>query len=370
MDIIVPKSDLVAVLTRTRALVDRKSTMAVLTCVHLVAEKGRLLVSSTNLQMSLRASIDVETKKVGEVAIPCGDLLDRVRMMPEGPIQITGKDDHGVTLKAVGMARRFTLPGFPPSDYPQLPTSPESGGFTLDAKMLGGMIARVDHAISTDESRAHLSSMLVEIEAGLVRLVATDGHRLAKIETAVDGVAAAAPLLIPIRAVRELRRMCDESEGPIDIRADSANRGATVFVRAGSYSLGMRTVDATFPPYAQVIPKARPDSKATLPRQGLIDAVRAVSLASSEKTGAIELGFSTKALRVMAESLSAGDGFDELPMEFTGKALDIGCAARFLLDALECIGGEDVSIDLGAPLEPIGLRAPGYVAIVMPMQIV
>src|SRR4029077_19349441 len=139
------------------------------------------------------------------------DFLERIRMMPEGPIHIASQDNASTTMKAAGSARRFTLRGMPGDDFPPLPAPAEGApSLALEVDVLQQLIANTHFSISTDETRAHLNSALFEWDGDVVRMVTTDGHRLSKMEVKVSGRQASATMLIPLKAIQELRRLCDE----------------------------------------------------------------------------------------------------------------------------------------------------------------
>src|SRR6478672_11324763 len=155
--------------------------------------------------------INAEISKAGSVAVSAKDLFERVKMMPEGPVVIVAQDNATTTIKASGTARRYTLRGMPGDDFPPLPQPAEgSPSLALDVEVLAELISKTHFSISTDETRAHLNSALFEWEGDTVRMVTTDGHRLSKVDVKVAGRQASATMLIPLKAIQELRRLCDE----------------------------------------------------------------------------------------------------------------------------------------------------------------
>ena len=213
MELTVPKKDLLKLVTRMQGVAERKSTMPVLSNVLLAVDgPSALRVAATDLYLALVGRIPVEVSKGGSVAVPAKDLLERIRMMPEGPIHLASRDNATTTIKAAGSARRYTLRGMPGDDFPPLPAPAEgSPSLALDVEVLAGA-DREDAllSISSDETRAHLNSALFEWDGDLVRMVTTDGHRLSKMEVKVTGRQASATMLIPLKAIQELRRLCDD----------------------------------------------------------------------------------------------------------------------------------------------------------------
>ena len=377
MELTVPKKDLLRLVTRMQGVAERKSTMPVLSNVLLAVDgPSALRVAATDLYLALIGRVPVEVSKGGSVAVPAKDLLERVRMMPDGPIQIASQDNATTTLKAAGSARRYTLRGMPGDDFPPLPSPAEgSPSLALDVGVMQELIAKTHFSISTDETRAHLNSALFEWEGDVVRMVTTDGHRLSKMEVKVTGRQASATMLIPLKAIQELRRLCD------DLAADTKDggkaqlqitqSGSSAFFQGGGMSFAVRLVDAQFPPYTQVIPQ-NSEKIVRIPRAAFADALRAVSVAASERTGGVKLQLSQGTMRILTESPESGEGFDEIPIEFAGPNMTIGFNAKYFLDVLASLDEDDVELGLGGELDPAVVRpasARQFLAVVMPMRI-
>src|SRR5215468_11551224 len=227
MELTVAKKDLLRLVTRTQGVAERKSTMPVLSNVLLAVEgPNTLRVAATDLYLALFGKVSADVSKGGSVAVPAKDLFERVKMMPDGPIHIATQDNASTTLKASGSARRYTLRGMPGDDFPPLP-APADGSPTLalEVDVLKQLIDKTHFSISTDETRAHLNSALFEWDGDRVRMVTTDGHRLSKMEVRVAGRQATATMLIPLKAIVELRRLSDEARAE-----DKAGDGGNVLI--------------------------------------------------------------------------------------------------------------------------------------------
>jgi DNA polymerase-3 subunit beta len=377
VELTVAKKDLLKLVTRMQGVAERKSTMPVLSNVLLAVEgKDQLRVAATDLYLSLNGKVGAEIGKGGSVAVPAKDLFERVKMMPEGPIVLASQDNATTTLKAAGTSRRYTLRGMPGADFPPLPVPSEGApSLALDVGVLQELIAKTHYSISTDETRAHLNSALFEWDGEIVRMVTTDGHRLSKMEVKVPGKQASATMLIPLKAIQELRRLCEEVSADKDAKGPQiviTQSGSSAFFQAGGMSFSVKLVDAQFPPYQQVIPDAS-EKKVRAPRAALADALRAVSLAASERTGGVKLSVGQgKTLRIASESPESGDGFDEVPVEYNGGPLSIGFNAKYFLDILGALDEQDVFIGLSGELDPAVVRPASerqFLAVVMPMRI-
>src|SRR5580700_9074218 len=255
MEITVAKKDLLRLVTRMQGVAERKSTMPVLSNVLLAVDgPSALRVAATDLYLALIGRIQVDVSKGGSVAVPAKDLLERVRMMPEGPIQLASQDNATTTLKAAGSARRYTLRGMPGDDFPPLPAAAEgSPSLAIDVEVLQELVAKTHFSISTDETRAHLNSALFEWDGDVVRMVTTDGHRLSKMEVKVSGRQASATMLIPLKAIQELRRLCDDmgadakdgaAKDPVKPQIQITQSGSNAFFQTGGTTFSVKLVDA------------------------------------------------------------------------------------------------------------------------------
>ena len=382
MEITVAKKDLLKLVSRMQGVAERKSTMPVLSNVLLAVDgPNALRLAATDLYLAIAGKIPAEVSKGGSVAVPAKDLLERVKMMPDGPIHIATQDNATTTLKATGSARRYTLRGMPGDDFPPLP-APSEGAPTLalEVSILQELIAKTYFSISSDETRAHLNSALFEWDGDIVRMVTTDGHRLSKMEVKVAGRQASATMLIPLKAIHELRRLCDEvlAESKADTNTNKeapqlliTQSGSSAFFQGGGTTFSVKLVDAQFPPYSQVIPQ-NSDKKVRVPRAPFADALRAVSIAASERTGGVKLGIANGTMRITSESPESGDGFDEVPVEYGGSNITIGFNAKYFLDVLGALDEEEVALGLSGELDPAVVRPASernFLAVVMPMRI-
>ena len=380
MELTVAKKDLLKLVTRMQGVAERKSTMPVLSNVLLAVDgPNALRLAATDLYLAISGRITADISKGGSVAVPAKDLLERVKMMPDGPIHLVTQDNATTTLKAAGSARRYTLRGMPGDDFPPLP-APAEGAPTLalDVDVLQHLISKTHFSISTDETRAHLNSALFEWEGDIVRMVSTDGHRLSKMEVKVSGRQASATMLIPLKAIQELRRLCDEAMSDSKEIKDGSKpqvqitqSGSSAFFQSTGMTFSVKLVDAQFPPYSQVIPQ-NSDKQVRIPRAAFAEALRAVSIAASERTGGVKLGFQKGTMRITTESPESGDGFDEVPIDYAGPAITIGFNAKYFLDVLASLDEEEVFLGLSGELDPAVVRPVSdrqFLAVVMPMRI-
>jgi DNA polymerase-3 subunit beta len=382
MELTVAKKDLVKLLSRMQGVAERKSTMPILANVLMAVEgPNALRMAATDLYLAIAAKMSADVSKGGSVAVSAKDLFERVKMMPEGPIFLSTLESSSMVLKAQGTARRYTLRGMPGDDFPPIPLPADGApSLALDVSVLSKLISKTHYSISTDETRAHLNSALFEWDGDLVRMVTTDGHRLSKMEMKVSGRQASATMLIPLKAIQELRRLCDEAladptkegakEGP-KAEVQITQSGSSAFFHMGGTTFSVKLVDAQFPPYAQVIPQSS-DKTVHVPRGPFSDALRAVSIAASERTGGVKLALSKGKMRISSESPDTGDGSDEVSVDYAGEPITIGFNARYFLDVLGALDGDEVLLCLSGELDPAVIRPANedaFLAVIMPMRI-
>lgn len=377
MHITAPKKTLVRALSSAVGVADAKSAMPILANVLLTAGDG-LRLAASDIYRTIRVDVGgAEVLTAGSVALPAKDLLERVKAMPDGPVEIIVSDGSQATVKAVGKARKYVLSGLPGGDFPAMPDAPNSDALTVPAATLATLIKRVAFSMSTDETRAHVHAALLEWHSAGVRMVSTDGHRISKADASLDcGTAGTA--LVSFAAVNELGRLVETDGikgGDIKIaRAD----GVLFFIVPGVV-FSVKLIDAQFPPWSQVIPKSW-SRAATLDRATTIDTIRAVSLAAGDRAGGVKLVCAKDAIRVLSESPERGSGEDVIPCEWDSDSeIRVGDAAgfnaKYLLEALGAVEVDEVQFCMGGELDPMIVRPASpegqaqYVNVSMPMRL-
>ena len=376
MHAVVSKRDLGRILARCQGVADKKSTMPVLGNVLLEASKtNELSLAATDLYLGVSGTIPARIEKPGSVAVGARDLFERVKMMPEGNIAIAQQPDGSVVIRAQGQARRYTLKGLPGSEFPTLPQPGEgAASMVLGTEVLSDLIAKTHFSIAADDTRPHLNSALLQMEGNNVRMVTTDGHRLSKMEIQQPEHEATASMLIPLKGIHELKRLCDEAKSDGTGSIAVLQSGTNAFFRVPGLQLGIKLVEVQFPPYAQVIPQSTLH-QVPAPRALVADALKAVSLAANDRTGGVKVTLASNVMRFSSESPESGDGFDEVPVDYNGTELTVGFNAHYLLQVLSSIEQDDVVLGVSGELDPATVRpgAPSargdYLAVIMPMRI-
>jgi DNA polymerase III subunit beta len=376
MQLKISKRELERLVGRCQGVADKKSTMPMLGNILLQATSAKeLRVAATDLYLSVSGSAVAEVTRQGSIAVGARDLFERVKRMPEGHVVITVNDNASMTLQSAGQPRRYTLHGIPGEDFPTLPEPDrDAQRLTLKVETLARLIGATHFSISQDETRLHLNSALFEWDGDTVRMVTTDGHRLSKMDAKVESKKASMTMLIPQKGIAELKRLCEEAKSEGQEELSMCHSGPSAFFDLVGVQFGVKLVEAQFPPYDQVIPSSSTNI-IRAPREPVADALRAVSIAASDRTGGVKLTLDKNVIRFSSESPESGDGFDEVAVEYGGDTFTVGFNAKYFLDVLGAIEGEELTLGISGELDPALIRPArnseglDYLAVVMPMRI-
>jgi DNA polymerase-3 subunit beta len=369
MEITVSKFELLRELTATQGVVERKTTIPILSNYLLEAAGDKLLLTATDLDLSLRTSCNAKVKKEGACTIPARKLYDYVKLLPDADITIRLLENHWVSIrcgrsntKMVGMAK---------SNFPGLPVFPSAGAIKISAPVLRSMIAKTGFAIANEESRYTLNGALMVLKPESITMVATDGHRLAHVEHAetFEGVSGEMKTLIPKKAMDELKSLLDSDVQTIDFAKDES----TLFFRVGPRLLTSRQLTGQFPNYEAVLPKDISKSIA-LHGEELGSAIARVAQFADERSRAVRLRLEKGELKISASSTETGESEDSIEVAYDGEAMAIGFNAQYLMDFIKATGSSDVKLELkdaqsAGQLRPAEAEDYKYRYIVMPMRI-
>lgn len=374
MEFTANRTNLMRIVARCQSVADKKSTIPALANVLIQVDAKGATLSSTDLNISVSGRLDADVEQKGSVAIGARDLFERLKMMPGETVTLVSKDGANAILKAKGSSRRYTLHAMPGEEFPAV-AQPEDGSesLVLPVATLSALVNRTYFSISTDDTRLHLASALLEIEKDCVRMVSTDGHRLSKMELPAPMYTKPSTMLIPLKAILELKRLCDEVSADKGGAKEIAiiHSGPNVFFSVPWVRVGAKLVDAMFPPYQQVIPKSH-ERTVVAPRNEVADAIRAVSVAASVVTGGIKLSLVKGKILFSSMSPDGGEGADEVAIDYDGTDVELGINSRYVLDALGALDCEKVEFGISDVLDPISIREQGkkeFVGVVMPMRV-
>ncbi|MGB9235161.1 MAG: DNA polymerase III subunit beta [Terriglobales bacterium] len=370
MEITVSKHELLRELTATQGVVERKTTIPILSNYLFEAAGDKLSLTATDLDLSLRTSCSAKVKKEGACTIPARKLYDYVRLLPDADITIRLLENHWVSIrcgrsntKMVGMAK---------SNFPGLPVFPSAGAIKIPAAVLRSMIAKTGFAIANEESRYTLNGALMVLKPESITMVATDGHRLAHIERSgekFEGVSGEMKTLIPKKAMDELKSLLDSDVETIDFAKDES----TLFFRVGPRLLTSRQLTGQFPNYEAVLPK---DITKSILIQGeeFGAAISRVAQFADERSRAVRVRLDKDELKLSASSTETGESEDSIEVAYNGDAMSIGFNAQYLLDFIKAVGSGEVKLELkdaqsAGQLRPAEGEDYKYRYIVMPMRI-
>jgi DNA polymerase-3 subunit beta len=370
MEITVSKFDLLKELTATQGVVERKTTIPILSNYLFEAGSDKLSLTATDLDLSLRTSCSAKVKKEGACTIPARKLYDYVKLLPDGEISIKLLENHWVNIrcgrsntKMVGMAR---------SNFPTLPAFPTAGVVKIPSKALRGVISRTIFAIANEESRYTLNGGLMVLKPESITMVATDGHRLAHVERPGEKfeVSGEMKTLVPKKAMNELRVLLDATDAEF---VEFAKDESTLFFRIGGRLLTSRQLTGQFPNYEAVLPKDNSRS-ISVRSEDLSAAIQRVAQFADERSGAIRMRLEKNELKLSSSSTEAGESEDTIETNYAGELITIGFNSAYLLDFLKAIGAGEVRLEFkdsqsAGQLRPEEGEEYKYRYIVMPMRI-
>lgn len=371
MEFTVSKSDLVRELNLSQGVVEKKTTIPILSNVLLEASGDRVVITATDLELAIRSSCPARVTKPGAGTIPAKRLLDYVRLLPDADVQLKFMDNQWASL--VCGRSRTRIAGMSRESYPELPQTPELVA-ELPLGLLASMIGKTIFAISAEESRFTFNGALLILRSDAVTMVATDGHRLslAEKEAQIPGVAGSYRALLPRKAMGEILRLAGEC-GPEALVRFSGDENH-LFFQIGERLLISRKLTGNFPDFERVLPKDHPHA-VQLQREEVRASIERVSQFSDERSRAIRIQFCPGEVKLHSSLSETGESEESIPAEYAGEAVEIGFNAQYLSDFLRAVSEEQVTFCFkdahsAGELRPAG-DAVNYVYryVVMPMRI-
>ncbi len=354
-------------LTAVVATIPTKTTLPVLSNLLVETTERGIRLSGTDLDIAVSIEIAAEVDAPGAITIPAKRLMEIVRELPPAPIKLATAGEQRITLES-GRSK-FKLLGLPKDEFPAFPSIKFTNPWRIRSSEVQKLIAHTAFAVSVEESRPILNGVLWELRKDLMRMVATNGHRLAKMETPWSSDASA-EFIVPPKALEQVRRLF-----PADEDLEIAQGANHLGFRSPFVSVYTRLIEGPYPNYDQVIPKDN-DRIAIADRAALTSALRRTAIVASDQTHRIRLAFNTAMLKFSVQTADVGEAQDEIPIRYNGDPLEIGFNANYLLEILRYIPTEEVKLTFKAPeraatLEPEGWNDPGkYLCLVMPLRLV
>ena len=369
MEFTVSRADLVRELNLSQGVVEKKTTIPILSNVLVEADGDRIHLTATDLELGIRCSCPARVKKSGGGTIPARRLLDYVRLLPDGDVQVKIQENHWASL--VSGRSRTRIAGMSRDSFPELPQMPEMLA-EIPIGVIATMIGKTIFAISAEESRFTLNGALLLLNKGELTMVATDGHRMALVETMdLPGIQASFRALLPRKAMQELQKLAGEADPAAMVRFSGDDNH--LFFQLGDRLLLSRKLTGNFPDYPRVLPKDQPYS-VTLERDELRGAIERVSQFSDERSRAIRVRFGANEVKVHSSVSETGESEESIPASYEGTAVEIGFNAQYLLDFLRAVGEPQVAFHFKDPnsageMRPAGEKPQNYRYVIMPMRI-
>ncbi|MFQ5736181.1 MAG: DNA polymerase III subunit beta [Thermodesulfobacteriota bacterium] len=367
MRFIIDRSSFIKALQKIQGIVEKRNTMPILANVLLDAGDGKITIVATDLEVFIKDSSKAETTEAGSVTINARKLFEIIKELPDDTVDVSADKNDRVTIKA-GKAR-FSIMGLPSRDFPVFPEIDESKLEKIDSESLKEMIDKTSFAVSTDETRYNINGFLFEKEDTRIRMVATDGHRLAFIEKKDAGgkpTDQKEGVLLPRKGVLEMRKLLEnEGEFVLGVTQKSA------VMKKDDAVISVRLLEGEFPDYEKVIPKDN-NKEVVAGREALLASLKRVSLLSSDKIKGVKFSFSKSCLTVSSSSPDIGEATEDVDIDYGEEDIEIAFNARYFIDMLEAVGEEQVKILLKDSLSP-GIIRPvdteNYTYIIMPMRL-
>ena len=372
MRLVIERGELLRALGHVTSVVERRTTIPILSNVLLKASGQTLELKATDLEREVIEEVRAEVGQAGAVTVPAHMLHDIVRKLPEGSQVDIRRDAEKERLTLAAGQARFALQTLGPEDFPDLNAGDLGHTFEIASGDLKRLIDKTKFAISTEETRYYLNGIYFHIaESGkkpMLRAVATDGHRLAQAELPrPDGLADMPGVIIPRKTVHELHRLIEESAGSVTVAVSTSK----VRFEIGSVTLTSKLIDGTFPDYGRVIPQGN-DKEMKVQNADFMSAVDRVSTIASERGRAVKLNITADKLVLSVNNPEGGSATEEIAVGYGSTPLEIGFNARYLLDIAGQLEGDEARFllaDAGSPTMIKGGGDDGALYVLMPMRV-
>jgi DNA polymerase III subunit beta len=358
-----PRDELIRQISIVSRAASPRTTVQVLAGILLQGEAGKLHLAATDMELSLRTSLDASVDTEGAVVVPGKLLVDLARLLPGDEVAVEHRQGEGV-VEIVSGAATYRIHTYNAEDFPRLPEPTSTEMASIDAEALLETAAKVSRAASRDESRPVLTGILVRFEGDNLIMAATDSYRLAVKETSMSTPGPELDAIVPARALLELGRI---AQGATELQL-GVQENQVLFASDGIL-LTTRRIEGQFPNYRQLLPETF-EHELALPREELLEVVRRVAV-MAQRNAPLRLRFAEGELTVSAQTQDVGEARETMPAAFAGDPLDIGFNPEFLRDGIESAEGDEVRLKLISPLRPAVLQgaADDFSYLIMPIRL-
>jgi DNA polymerase-3 subunit beta len=374
MKIRIARDELLTGLQRVQGVVERRNTMPILSNILLEAKSEGVEITATDLEIMMRGLYKATVDEPGAITLSARKLYEILKELRDGEVELTVGDNNWASIRA-GKSQ-FKVVGLPSADYPSLPTIEREGLTPLEGAGLLDLLRKTLFAVGDNDARYILNGLLVTLVASeaktILRLVGTDGHRLAVAEqdlgkTGVKDQPKEMRAIIPKKAAHEMRRLLEEGDGEPLI---GFTKSLMIFRKSGLL-LTSRLMEGTYPNYEQVLPKES-NKQAKVGKSDMEGAIRRVAVLSRDKTSSVKVTFGAKGMTLFSSNPDFGEATEEVPAQYGGESLTTGFNARYVQDVLGVIDGESVTLQMDTALSPCLIREPGnpgFRCVVMPVKV-
>jgi DNA polymerase-3 subunit beta len=368
MNFAIQRDPLLSALQKVQSVVEKRNTVAILGNILCSVKGQELSLCATDLEVGIKVTLPVEVKQEGKITLSAKNFLDIVKELPDKKIYFSRKDNNWVEL--VCGKSKFNIVSLAADEYPSLPAFEEKNYFDARTEALINMIDRTQFAVSTDATRYHLNGVFFEpLENNIMRMTATDGHRLSFVDQEVFMTMPEIKrgMIIPKKGLNELQKLLTPSQATVGIAFE---RGY-IFTKFSDSYLFVRLIDGEYPDYRMVIPKGT-DKIVKTDRGELNSALKRVSLLAHEKSRGVKLALQPGLLVITSSNPDMGEAREEIDVEYAGEALDIGFNSKYLLECMNVLSSEKVEFHLKDRLSPgilKGSNETNHTYVIMPMRI-
>jgi len=373
MKLSIERAALLRSLSHVQNVVERRTTIPILSNVKLAAEAGgRLGLTATDMDLSLVAQEEADVGRGGTTTVGAHTLFDIVRKLPDGSSVAIEQDGQAGEITVRAGRSVFNLPTLPADEFPAIGEEQLGVRFSLPAPDMAKLIDKTRFAISTEETRYYLNGLYLHVVSDggtpMLRAVATDGHRLALAEMpAPQGASTAPGVIVPRKTVQELRRLLDDATQPVELQISQQK----VRLEFGGAALTSKVIDGSFPDYVRVIPRNN-EKVALIDNTVFASAVDRVATISAEKSRSVKLAFESGRVVLTVRNMEAGQAVEEVEIDYEGEPFEIGFNARYLLDVAGQIQGENAEFRFADPSSPtlvLDPADPGAQYVLMPLRV-
>jgi DNA polymerase-3 subunit beta len=371
MEVTISRQTLLKGLQRVQGIVEKRNTMPILSNVLIETAEQGVTLFATDLELGIRASYPATVKTAGSATVSARKLFEIVRELPEADIRLSSDDGHAIKVDCA--RSRFKVSGLAPADFPVFPGVGSDPLLTIARADFLDLVRRTAFAVGENDARYVLNGVLCAVERGTIKLVGTDGHRLAVAQRPLVLSKGGTPLpdtsaIVPKKALIELKKLVEDTDQ--DALELHISKTQMTF-QQGDLVLLARLMEGNYPNYAQVIPIGN-DKRITLDKASLEGALRRVALLSKERTNAVRFQIEPSRVVVSTSNPDLGEAKEDIAVAYEGESITTGFNARYLLDVLGAVGSPEVTLEFKDALSPCVIREPsveGFLCVVMPMRV-